>query len=819
MSPTHVWHPRWARCALLIAVFLPYVTFAQGETEPIQNEPVAISIARIADEAESAARALQAISKSTQESQLAIRIADRLPEVASEIDRTEEATAEALPRTTLEGLASLLAEWEALSGSLPGWRRDLTARTKKIDEMLGTIDSMRTRWAATGEKARQEGVPEAILVRIDQTLRRIDSTRDQVNERRSALLTIQSNVAAQENRIEVGIANLDEIRESLVSRIFERDRLPVWSPHVRASLVDGVRERVLNELKREGTEFVDFVRREGDRLLFHGLLFSFLTLVLVSARSRVRRRTEEEAGLSKVAEVFEAPVSTALLLAILATPWIYPQLPPVAAQVAGAAALIPTVVLLRRFIAKPLRPLLNALIVFYCLDRLRDLAVELPSVARGLFLVEMLGGILFLYWLLRPARLAELPEGADRAPLLRVLGRFGRVSLFLFVVALIANALGFSRLGTLVGSALLESAYVGVVAYAAVRVVDSLFTLALRLRPLGSLKMVQRSRYLMRLRVRRVLRVIATFIWGMVSLEFLAIRRPLFEAIQGLLMFQIEVGSVSFSAGGVLGFAFAIWFSFQLSKFVRFVLEEDVYPRLQLTRGIPYAVSAFTHYAILLLGFFIAIAAMGINMDRFALLAGAFGVGIGFGLQNVVNNFISGLILLSERPVQVGDTIEAGGVLGEIKRIGIRSSTVRTWTGAELIVPNSELISERVTNWTLSDRQRRIDVPVGVAYGTDRAQVLEILETAIESVEGILQTPAPAVLFRGFGDSSLDFEVRAWTGELLAIARVQSDLTMAIGDAIDAAGIEIPFPQRDLHVRSVEPAVLGALSEPSGKDE
>ena len=794
---------------LAISLLLAQVGSAEEDALSVETSAAAIPTSRIADEAERAIRSLQAIEKTTERSNLTAKIEAQLPETAAEIGLVETATAEELPRASLEGLSALLAQWEALTGYLPDWRRDLTTRASAVDESLGTLDSLDAVWAVTQEKARADGAPQAILERIGVVKRRIAETRVSANERRSALLTMQSDVAAQENRIAIGIANLEDMRESLVSRIFERDDFPIWAPEVRSRLSDGLQSRVLAEFEREKEEFLKFVRGESDLLLFHGLLFAVLTLLLLFARTRVRRRSEEEAGLAGVAEVFEAPVSTALLLAILATPWIYPQLPPVAAQVAGAAALVPTIVLLRRFIARPLIPLLNALIVFYCLDRLRELAIDLPLVSRSFFLVEMLGGIIFLGWLLRPARLAELPDGADRAPILNVLGSVGRVAFFLFVGAFIADALGFRRLGTLVGSALLESAYVGVVAYASVRVLDSLVTLALRVRPLGSLRMVKRSRYLMRLRIRHVLRILAFLVWAVTTLELVALRRPLVQTAREILYFDIEVGSVSFTIGGIAAFVFTVWFSFQLSRFIRFVLSEDIFPRLQMARGIPYAISAFTHYAVLLLGFFIAIAAMGIDMDRFALLAGALGVGIGFGLQNVVNNFISGLILLSERPVQVGDTIEAGGALGEIKRIGIRSSTVRTWTGAELIVPNSELISERVTNWTLSDRQRRVDVPVGVAYGTDRNRVIEALSEAIKDCPGIMEHPAPEVFFRGFGDSSLDFEVRGWTGDLAGIARVQSDMAMAIGQAIDQAGIEIPFPQRDLHVRSVAPGLLG----------
>ena len=206
---------------------------------------------------------------------------------------------------------------------------------------------------------------------------------------------------------------------------------------------------------------------------------------------------------------------------------------------------------------------------------------------------------------------------------------------------------------------------------------------------------------------------------------------------------------------------------------------------------------------VLILGFAFAAAALGFDANRFTLLAGAFGVGIGFGLQTIVNNFISGIILLTEQPVQVGDTIEMGPVFGEVQRIGIRSSTVRSFQGAEVIVPNADLISQQVTNWTLSDRRRRVEIPVGVAYGSDPTRVLEILSDVTAGSAEILSTPEPYTLFTGFGDSSLNFEVRAWTDNFDQFLRVKSAVSIGISEALAEAGIKIPFPQRDLHVRSL----------------
>ena len=208
----------------------------------------------------------------------------------------------------------------------------------------------------------------------------------------------------------------------------------------------------------------------------------------------------------------------------------------------------------------------------------------------------------------------------------------------------------------------------------------------------------------------------------------------------------------------------------------------------------------FTRWAIVIIGAALTLAALGIDMAKVTLLASAVGVGIGFGLQNVVNNFVSGLILIVERPVGVGDLIEVGPLAGEVKRIGIRSSTVRTGQGAEVIVPNGDLVSKEVVNWTRSDRQRRYDIDIGVAPDSDPEQVMRLLVEAAADVPEIMTNPPPRAMFKGFGDSSLNFSLLAWVPTIDVGLQAQNALRVAILRKLESAGIAIP--PRDLHVQA-----------------
>ena len=200
----------------------------------------------------------------------------------------------------------------------------------------------------------------------------------------------------------------------------------------------------------------------------------------------------------------------------------------------------------------------------------------------------------------------------------------------------------------------------------------------------------------------------------------------------------------------------------------------------------------------------IAISVFGFDITKLTIILSALGVGIGFGLQSIVHNFICGLILLFERPVRVGDTIELGGTYAEIKRIGLRATIVQNFEYGDVIIPNSDLVSNQVTNWTLSNRKVRITIPVGVAYGSDVPLVMETLMACAGAHESVSKFPAPQVLFLSFGESSLDFELRTWVLDANDKLKVKSELHEEIDRNFREAKIEIAFPQQDVHLRNVE---------------
>ena len=240
-----------------------------------------------------------------------------------------------------------------------------------------------------------------------------------------------------------------------------------------------------------------------------------------------------------------------------------------------------------------------------------------------------------------------------------------------------------------------------------------------------------------------------------------------------------------------------------VERILRRVFILPVLGKTQLEPAVQYAVGKIIGYLVIALGCYISFLVVGINLSSLAILAGAVGVGLGFGLQNVINNFVCGLIILAERPIAIGDHIEISGVDGTVRKISLRSTTVMTNDNISIIVPNADFITHTVTNWSHGDPKVRFRIPVGVAYGTDVEKLKQLLIAVGNEHPKALKTPAPTVFFAGFGDSALNFELVVWTAEMTFAPRTfRSDLYFAIERKLRENSIEIPFPQRDLHLRS-----------------
>jgi potassium-dependent mechanosensitive channel len=737
-----------------------------------------------------------------------------LPQVSVDIALDLKNTTDILKdEPSLETLQAQQEIWQQRQSQGTAWLKVLTDHATKLQVALTQLKKLHETWAGTRDAQESAKAPPPILQQIDTTLAAIEAAQQPYQAQRDDILDLQSKVAELVASCNKALAQIAGLQHMAVGGIFTPENPPLWNGDLWARAQTMLPERVPKIAASYWGDILVYVRDPSRHLPRHVGIFIALSLILLAARRQVGQGKADGGDTSHATAVFDHVFAAALLVTLMIATSPASPVPVTVKRLFQIAALVPIIVLTQRTVTPIVVPVIYALGILFATDTVRRAVVGEPPMGQGILALEAVAGIVVLGCLLvYGARRAARGLG-QTSTLRRLVAAF---ILFSLAIGLIAAVFGYMRLARLTIPGVFAGGALALELYASAQVAMGLIVYALRLWPLRLLHMVQHHRDLMERRIYRLLLWLVAAGWLLRYLDYLGLLDPAWSLATAFLNTRLERGSISTSVGDIVAFFLTVLGAYLLSAFIRFVLEEDVYPRTRIATGQSYAVSSLLNYTILAVGFFLALAVLGMDLTKMTVLAGAFGVGIGFGLQSVVNNFVSGLILLFERPIHVGDTVQVGSLQGRVRRIGIRASIVRTMQGAEIIVPNAQLITEQVTNWTLSDQLRRLDLPVGVNYGAAPKKVIELLETVARAHPKVLHEPAPRALFMSYGDSSINFELRAWTEQTNSV-QVHSDLTVAIYDAIYAAGISFPFPQREVRVLSDHDSAAATMPAKSDK--
>jgi potassium-dependent mechanosensitive channel len=777
----------------------------QAETQPAQPEPTAIPAERVSARLEQTRdlvrRALEAARPQAGVKTARAQIKDIAPNVDA-IDT--ESLKEMLARSDLRSLEGGREQVAALRSTVVAAQEPLVRRS---DELAGWRDSLSRElqsWTLTDKALAAADVPSEVRANVRSMQGSLRDAAKKLGERQQEVLELQGVLAGYlsiiDERREIIEAELSRARAEL----FRPEHPPIWRGEAPSVVLGSASEA----WRKDFVTVKSYLDARQGNAWAHLVALVFLLGGFALLSRRVQRWTEAHPDLKQELAVFRHPLAAALLLAILVAPWIYPDSPTALRELLGVLLVLPLLRVLILVVAPSLRGAMYLLAGLYLAMRL-DTLLGAGTVLERYWLLSLTAATgLSVAWIFRPSGPAAKLEAGRWWRAARLAAR---LSLVILAIALLANLGGLVSLSGLLTNAVIGSGFIGVVLFAGVVVTRATFIALFQMQPMQHINLVRWHAPVVHHRLLQLLSLLALLGWLLGTARLFRIDGVLGEALGAILFTSATIGTVEISLGDVLAFGLMIWLGLLVSRMLRFVLTVDVFPRVTLPRGVAATVSMLVNYTVIGIAVVLAVAAAGIQLDRFAIIVGALSVGIGFGLQNIVNNFVSGLILAFERPVQSGDTVEFSSMFGKVSRIGVRSSTVRTFDGAEVIVPNANLISNEVTNWTLSDMRRRMVILVGVAYGTNPRKVLELLLNAAKADERLLTTPEPSALFLGFGESSLDFSLRAWTDDFDNYLSIKSDLTLAVHDALYANDIEIPFPQRDLHLRSVDPQAVARI--------
>jgi len=807
---------RFVLCALPLAIALALPgahalaqETAAAEASSTEEVPVEITIANFAIEANAVEERLSRIDVTLVTRGISDEVTKKLAQIESEgVELGEQFQNLETRRVMTSEINALDTEFELLDARTQRQIALLSARAAGFEQLSSQNQIDIQVWSRAARSANQRNVPESVRIRTKSILDGLRKAQRELDRRMSHALGLQSRALDVRDAIGGALDQVKATQRSRAESVFQQQAPPLWA---RAPDPDPADTLEGYEIDFSWPTASRYLRGFGTAPAAAGLLLTLvLGWVFVRTKNTLAGRLEKrQEGVSipwedRSIEAMRHPWAAAALVALTSVRVFYPDRAVNMVILTWVIALPVWFVVVKEMVPDVLRKPLAGLGVLGVLHIFVTLVSGHPVVERVLLLVELALAAGGAAWTIHFAGTLELPRRVQRGFWFSATLGWTRLAFLMSLAGVVASVFGYTYFADEAALLVTIGSISATACIAIARIAEAFVATAIHAGRLDAFRMIRANRDVTSAMLSRGIRIaaIAFLVWGLSDMT--SAWRPIGEVVKrGLetdLGLSLAETGVSFSA--MLGFFFTLWLSWALSRFVSFVLSEEVLPRLHMQPGVPYALTTFTRYAIIAIGFIAAISVLGIPLDRLTIVLSALGVGIGFGLQSLVNNFVSGFVLLTERPIRLRDKVEIEGVLGNVSSIGMRASTIRTFDGAEVIVPNGDLISQRVVNWTLSARRQRVTIPVGVAYGTDPNEVLKILRRVAVENDGVFKDPAPLALFRGFGESSLDFELRIFM-DPSDVLDVPSAVTIAINEALKDRGIEIPFPQRDLHLRGV----------------
>lgn len=707
--------------------------------------------------------------------------------------------------------------WERVDDRLVGWLRALSSNAAAVSAVLDQIDAERQMWEMTRDSTRSGDVPAVVTREIRQTLAAVDSVQGLVRVARDTILKIQAAVSNQKARADQGLSDLRTEIARRRGRLLRLDSYPIWRVFDRPGVRRSISERTVSTSQLNYQSLRWFLEEKGGSLLGSLLFLPILIVALARLRSVAGARLEQDDSFRVVAAFLDRPIAAGVLLFGLVGYLAEPSAPRSWMALLGLVLLIAVLRLMPRILTKSTRSWGYVAAAIFFLQQAVKLSEFGNPESRFLLLLLSLAGLGTCLRIKSSEALATAKVSRWWA---KAIGLSVRVASISFAIGVVANVVGGAGLANVLTTGTVHLIFAALVFWLGAAVVLTAVRIGTLTRTASRLGIDSSSAPTVERVARRLVGTLAVLGWASTVLSGFGSLDPVITVLTNVLAAGISVGTFSLSVGDVLVFGLVVWLSFKLSQLISFVLGTDVLPLMKLRRGLPAAIVQLTRYAVVLVGILIAFSAAGVEVDRLTVLFGALGVGVGFGLQNVVGNFASGLVVLFGQGINYGDAVQFEEHEGVVRDIGLLQSTVRTYHGADVLVPNATLVTSTVVNWTREDSsQRRVDIPVGVAYGTDSKTVIDLLEGVATKHPAVARNPAPKALFLGLGDSTLDFQLNVWFAESDWYS-ASSEVRIAANNALNSAGIEVAFPQRDLHLRSIGEGVsieVNSRADSSGR--
>ncbi len=816
------------RKIVLITIFLaPIFSFSQLNQEGIVIDssmvvkPTAIPIINIIQKIEQANEEIESANKKIQIDSRVIQI-DSLYHIYVLFIKEQEKNAQKFIKLNpnRQKVDNLIKKWDTYHDQLKDWESTINEHIEKNIVLIEEISFNEQTWELTYQNAGEEKVPSEVLSRTKKVWNDIKKIKRSVEYKNNDLLEFESKINKQKIIVNKVVEDLIALKNSEVYELFYLRHAPLWKTSFRSPENYGDEKDEVESISHNISAIFEYIKTSESNIYLY-LITVVLIILLINFLKKGFEKyefNEQDADLQKAKSLIENhSLFCIIFLSLIGANFFFTNAPTLFNDTLILVILIVSVPLVQHFMYKRFKRIIYLIILFYILDTAKTYIWFTNPQYRIYLLVEaiMVGAILILF---------THPYLETRK---MKIGKFGLLLIkitpllyILSIISIVSNILGYTNLTDITLKICTQSGIFTIIFYVILMIVGGISTGLIHRHFSSKVSFDKIRKYTIEKRSLQILRVILFIFWLLFFLRMIDLLGPLTEVLTNILTEPYKTGSVSFTIGAILTFILILTFSFLITRFISFLFDDagSSYKYFKLPKGVPAAISLVIRYFIIAFGFILALSSLGVDLSKFNLMAGALGLGIGFGLQTVISNFISGLILVFERPILPGDTVEVNNLLGTVNRIGVRSSNIRTFDGAEVIVPNNNLVANDLINWTLSDNVKRVEILIGTTYGSDPNEVLKILIEVANEYKDCLKDPPPIALFNEFGDSSLNFILRFWVHYEIGL-QAKSDVSIGVYNRFKELGIEIPFPQQDIYIKDMPKQIKEPLRKDPRKEE
>ncbi len=790
---------------IILTLFFAFGTRAQDNdgqvTDSTRVADKIISIDNIPEKTENLAQRINKIREVLKPSTEITEVDSLLLTVAVEINTMKDSLSSELVNMTRRELKVREVKWINYRSRLQGYQAVLKSRTEDVGKIDDEIVLELQKWELTKEKFISDGTSIDVYGGLDQVIAILQDVLKTVQNRLEDIFMVQKGLTELILTVDETLSEIDLIVLQMQKDYLVFDSEPIWiSQKIGKSAIDTIAvvsvsntELISSGIKENKEQLKEFIALNFKTFVIQIAFILLLLLLMIRVKRKWKQDVNELTNPIEIQAkiVLSHPISSSIVAGVLISAFFYDALIPAFVEIHMILIFIGMIFLLPKLTTQRFRIFLALIFFVYFIQMIQEYLGHEAVMVRWLMIVNAI--ILTIAFVVGRKIMKQSPVLFK--PIYRLFKVVTPFYIILSLLSILLNVIGMVSLSNLLLFGVLYSTILGFVVFLTVKVIVSLVVLIFKLKRASNIEALSTMIDATHQRIQPILIWIGLIVWVIFTLKGFDLFYFIKSRVTEIMIFQWEVGEMTISFGGILAFLGIFVLFIILAKLAGSIFKDEWMTNV-LPRGAAPAISLILRIILISVGLYIALSAAGLDLSKLGFILGALGVGIGFGLQNVVLNFISGLILAFERPINIGDTIEIDQEFGVVTDIGVRSSHIRSYSGYESIIPNGDLISKKVINYTLTDRNRRRKILMKTAPNADPEKVIELFNRIASNHPNTYSDPAPITYFYGYDpDGNLSFALLYWL-TFSDTLDTDSAIALDIFSALKKAGIQAPAPVR-----------------------